>query len=106
MQAKIVVNKTQVKAKFKQKFSSDDDDAPLIKKKKKGKYSRSFRDDDPSADEPVFASIWKRTSAESGFAKVKSNSLTHYLNPSMLLSVGPIDVCTVGKNNIRQMMIK
>ena len=24
----------------------------------------------------------------------------------MLLSVGPVDVCTVGKNNIRQMMIK
>ncbi len=24
----------------------------------------------------------------------------------MLLSVGPIDVCTVGKNNIRQLMIK
>jgi len=73
----------------------------------KGKYSRSSRDDDDSsADEPVFASIGERSSADSGFAKVKSNSLTHYLYPSMLLSVRPVDVCTVGKNNIRQMMIK
>ncbi len=48
----------------------------------------------------------KRTSADSGFDKVKSNSLTHYLYPSMQLSVGPIDVCTVSKNNIRQLMIK
>ncbi len=88
-------------------MSSDDDDAPLIKKKPKGKYSRSSRDDDDSsADEPVFASIGKRTSADSGFAKVKWNFLTHYLYPSMLLSVGLVDVCTVGKNNIRQMMIK
>jgi hypothetical protein len=62
--------------------------------------------DDSSADEPVFVSIGERSSADSGFAKVKSNSLTHYLYPSWLLSVGPVDVCTVGKNNIRQMMIK
>ncbi len=81
----------------KRKLSSDDDDAPLIKKNPKGKYSRSSRDDDDScADEPVFASFGKRTSADSGFAKVKSSSLTHYLYPSMLL-----DVCTVGKKNIR-----
>ena len=73
----------------------------------KGKYSRSSQDDDDSsADEPEFASVGERSSVGSGFAKVKSNSLTHYLYPSMLLSVGPVDVCTVGKNNIRQMMIK
>ncbi len=58
--------------------------------------------------DPVFASFWKRTFADSGFAKAKSNSLTHYLYPSILLIVGPSDhdVCTVGKNNIWQMMIK
>jgi hypothetical protein len=78
-------------------LSSEDDDAPLIKKNPKGKYFRSSRDvDDSAADEPVFASIGERTSADSGFAKVKSNSLTNYLYPSMLLSVGPVDVCTVG----------
>ncbi len=80
---------------------------PLIKKNPQETYSRSSRDDDDSsADEPAFASIGERTSAVSGFAKVKSNSLTHYLYPLMLASVGFIDVCTVGKNNIRQMMIK
>ena len=78
---------------------------PLIKKNPKGKYSRSSRDDDDSfADEPVFVSIGEQSSADSGFAKVKSNSLTHYLYPSMLLSVGPIDVCTVGKKNIQQIL--
>jgi hypothetical protein len=73
----------------------------------KGKYSQSSRDDDDScADERVFASIGDWSSADFCFAKVKLNSLTHYLYLSMLLSVGPVDVCTVGKNNIRQMMIK
>jgi hypothetical protein len=37
-QAKMVVNKTQAKAKSKQKLSSHDDDAPLTKKNPKGKY--------------------------------------------------------------------
>jgi len=73
----------------------------------KGKYSQSSRDDDDScADERVFASIGERSSADFGIAKVKLNSLTHYPYLSMLLSIGPVDVCTVGKNNIRQMMIK
>ena len=72
----------------------------------KGKYSQSSRDDDDScADERVFANIGDWSSADFGFAKVKLNSLTHYLYPSMLLSVRPVDVCTVGKNNIQQMMI-
>ena len=63
----------------------------------KGKYSQSSRDDDDScADERVFASIGERSSADFGFAEVKLNSLTHYLYLSMLLSVGPVDVCTVG----------
>ena len=56
----------------KRKLISDDDDAPLIKKNPKGKYSRSSQDDDDSsAGEPVFAIIGKQTSADSGFAKVK-----------------------------------
>ena len=68
-------------------MSSDDDDAHLIKKNPKGKYSRSSRDDDDSsADEPVFASIGERSSADSGFAEVKSNSLTHYLYLSSFMS--------------------
>ncbi len=65
-QAKMVVNKTQAKAKSKRQSPSDDDDAPLIKNNKTGKSSRSSWDDNLSAD--------------SGFAKVKSNSLTHYLS--------------------------
>ncbi len=74
----------------------------------KGKYSRSSQDDDDSsADEPVLASIGEQSSADSGFAKVKSNSLTHYLYSSMLLRVGPVDVCTVGKiNALKSMRLK
>lgn len=86
---------------------SDDDDAPIrirVQKKTRAPTKPSTIHD--SDDEPVFPK--KKQSgdiASSGATKFRTAAVTTFLFPAMLLRVGPIDVCIVGKNGFRWKMI-